>query len=185
MINSSSSDSGFRVTRILMWLHPEDFPDEARQIINGQIAIGSGGLFGKGIVSPGSFASLGYISDDHTDFIFAIVCESFGLVGGVSLVLAYLILIAHMIRQAVRIEDPYGAYLIFGTVAMLSAHIFENIMMVIGLMPVTGIPLPFVSYGGSNLMTNLAAIGLVENVIMHAKHKHRIRRIHTPRWFRI
>lgn len=174
-MNNSGSDN-FRFTRILMWLDPESYPDEARQIINGQIAIGSGGVFGKGIVSPGSFASLGYISDDHTDFIFAIVCESFGLVGGAALVLAYILLIARLIILAVRTEDPYGSYVIVGVMAMFLFHIVENIGMVIGLLPVTGIPLPFVSYGGSNMLTSMMGIGLVLNVVMrsrqHAQRQH-------------
>ena len=167
-INNSASDN-FRFTRILMWLNPEAYPDEARQIINGQIAIGSGGLFGKGIVSPGSFASLGYISDDHTDFIFAIVCESFGLVGGIALVLGYALLIGRLIVLSVRTKDPYGSYLIVGVMAMLLFHVVENIGMVIGLLPVTGIPLPFVSYGGSNMLTNMMGIGLVLNVVMRSR----------------
>ena len=145
-----------------------------RQIINGQIAIGSGGLWGKGIVSPGSFASLGYISDDHTDFIFAIVCESFGLAGGIALVLAYALLIGRLIVLSVRTRDPYGSYLIVGVMAMMLFHIVENIGMVIGLLPVTGIPLPFVSYGGSNMLTNMMGIGLVLNVVMRSRqHEHR------------
>ena len=167
-MNNSGSDN-FRFTRILMWLDPEAYPDEARQIINGQIAIGSGGIWGKGIISPGSFASLGYISDDHTDFIFAIVCESFGLVGGAALVLAYALLIARLIILAVRTKDPYGSYLIVGVMAMLLFHIVENIGMVIGLLPVTGIPLPFVSYGGSNMLTSMMGIGLVLNVVMRSR----------------
>ena len=167
-MNNSASDN-FRFTRILMWLNPDAYPDDARQVINGQIAIGSGGLFGKGIVSPGSFASLGYISDDHTDFIFAIVCESFGLVGGCALVLAYGVLIARLIILAMRTKDPYGSYLIVGVMAMLLFHIVENVGMVIGLLPVTGIPLPFVSYGGSNMLTNMMGIGLVMNVVMRSR----------------
>ena len=167
-INNTASDN-FRFDRILMWLNPDAYPDKARQIINGQIAIGSGGLFGKGIVSPGSFASLGYISDDHTDFIFAIVCESFGLVGGFALVLAYGLLIARLIVLAVRTDDPYGSYLIVGVTGLLLFHVLENIGMVIGLFPVTGIPLPFVSYGGSNMLTNMMGIGLVLNVVMRSR----------------
>ena len=167
-MNNSASEN-FRFDRILMWLNPDAYPDKARQIINGQIAIGSGGLWGKGIVSPGSFASLGYISDDHTDFIFAIVCESFGLAGGIALVLAYALLIGRLIVLSVRTKDPYGSYLIVGVMAMMLFHIVENIGMVIGLLPVTGIPLPFVSYGGSNMLTNMMGIGLVLNVVMRSR----------------
>lgn len=168
MTNSSAGDD-FRLTRFLIWLDPESYPDEARQVINAQIAVGSGGLFGKGIVSPGSFASLGYISDDHTDFIFAIVCESFGMVGAFALVTGYALLIGRLIWQAMRVTDPFGAYIIIGAMAMLLFHIVENLCMVIGLLPVTGIPLPFVSYGGSNMVTNMASIGLVQNVIIRTR----------------
>ena len=183
-MNNSASDN-FRFTRILIWLDPESYPDEARQVINAQIAIGSGGVFGKGIVSPGSFASLGYISDDHTDFIFAIVCESFGLVGGCALVLGYALLIARLIILAIRTKDPYGSYLIVGVTAMLMFHIVENIGMVIGLLPVTGIPLPFVSYGGSNMLTNMMGIGLVLNVVMRSRQKELQQRSSTNRVLRI
>ena len=168
-MNNTSAAENFRLTRFLIWLDPESYPDEARQVINAQIAVGSGGLFGKGVVSPGSFASLGYISDDHTDFIFAIVCESFGLVGGCALVAGYMILVGRLIWLAVHTPDPYGAHIIVAVTGVLLFHIIENLCMVIGLLPVTGIPLPFVSYGGSNMLTNMAAIGLVQNVVIRTK----------------
>ena len=179
-LNNSSSDN-FRLTRIWIWLDPESYPDEARQVINGQIALGSGGLFGKGLVSPGSFASLGYISDDHTDFIFSIVGESFGLVGSCLLVLGYVLLLGRLLYQSMRIEDPFGSYVVIGVFAMLLFHVVENIGMVIGLLPVTGIPLPFMSYGGSNMLTNMMAIGLAENVIMRARKKESHRRVGNVR----
>ena len=179
-LNNSSADN-FRLTRILIWLDPESYPDEARQVINGQIALGSGGLFGKGLVSPGSFASLGYISDDHTDFIFSIVGESFGLVGACLLVLGYILLLARLMYQSMRIEDPFGSYIVVGVFAMMLFHVVENIGMVIGLLPVTGIPLPFMSYGGSNMLTNMMAIGLAENVIMRARQKESHRRVRNVR----
>ena len=179
-LNNSSADN-FRLTRILIWLDPESYPDEARQVINGQIALGSGGLFGKGLVSPGSFASLGYISDDHTDFIFSIVGESFGLVGACLLVLGYVLLLGRLLYQSMRIEDPFGSYVVVGVFAMMLFHVVENIGMVIGLLPVTGIPLPFMSYGGSNMLTNMMAIGLSENVIMRARQKESHRRVRNVR----
>ena len=178
-MNNSGSDS-FRLTRILIWLDPESYPDDARQVINAQIAVGSGGLTGKGVVSPGSFASLGYISDDHTDFIFAICCESFGMVGALGLIGAYALLLGRLIYLSMKVEDPYGSYLIMGVMAMFLFHIMENICMVIGLLPVTGIPLPFVSYGGSNMLTNMMAIGLVQNVMMRERQKERHRSAPQP-----
>ncbi len=179
-MNNAASDN-FRLTRILIWLDPESYPDEARQVINGQTAFGSGGWFGKGLVSPGSFASLGYISDDHTDFIFAIVGESFGLVGACALVLAYGLLFARLIYQALKVEDPFGSYILIGVLAMFIFHVVENICMVIGLLPVTGVPLPFVSYGGSNMLTCMMAIGLAENVIMRSRQKESHTRASMPR----
>ena len=179
-MNNSASDS-FRLTRILIWLDPESYPDEARQVINGQIALGSGGLTGKGLVSPGSFASLGYISDDHTDFIFAVVGESFGLVGACGLVFAYILLFARLIYLSFKVEDPFGSYVIIAVLAMFLFHVVENICMVIGLLPVTGIPLPFMSYGGSNMLTNMMAIGLAENVIMRSRKRASHHRASTAR----
>lgn len=162
----NASGGGFRLNRILMWLNPEDYPDKARQVINAQIAVGSGGIWGKGLVSVGSFASLGYISDDHTDFIFAVVCESFGMAGGAALILAYVLMLTRMAYLAYKVTDPLGSYLIVGVMAMFTFHVVENICMVLGLLPVTGIPLPFMSYGGSNMITNMLGIGLVENVVI-------------------
>ena len=179
-MNNSASDN-FRLTRILIWLDPESYPDEARQVINGQIALGSGGLFGKGLVSPGSFASLGYISDDHTDFIFAVVGESFGLVGTCGLVIAYALMFARLLQQSGKVSDPFGSYVLIGVFGMFLFHVVENICMVIGLLPVTGIPLPFMSYGGSNMLTNMMAIGLAENVIMRSRKRESHRRISSVR----
>lgn len=179
-LNNAAGDN-FRLTRILIWLDPESYPDEARQVINGQIALGSGGLFGKGLVSPGSFASLGYISDDHTDFIFAIVGEAFGMVGACGLVVAYGLLFARLIYLSFKVKDPFGSYVIIGVFAMFLFHVVENIGMVIGLLPVTGIPLPFMSYGGSNMLTNMMAIGLAQNVIMRSRKRDSHRRVSTSR----
>ena len=104
------------------------------------------------------------------------MCESFGLVGGIALVLGYALLIGRLIVLSVRTKDPYGSYLIVGVMAMLLFHVVENIGMVIGLLPVTGIPLPFVSYGGSNMLTNMMGIGLVLNVVMRSRqHEQRQR----------
>ena len=183
-MNNSNSDS-FRLTRILIWLDPESYPDEARQVINGQIALGSGGIFGKGLVTPGSFASLGYISDDHTDFIFSIVGEAFGLVGMVGLICAYAFMLGRLLYHAVKIEDPLGSYIVMGVFSMFLFHVVENIGMVIGLLPVTGIPLPFMSYGGSNMLANMMAIGLAENVIMRTRKRDSHRRVGVVRTRRL
>lgn len=160
----------FRVDRIQVWLDPEyDINDSGMQTYNARLMLGSAGLWGKGLFSVGNFAALNYVPDDHTDFIFAVVCETFGFVGGGLMILFYLAMLLRMVYLANHAEDTFGCYLIIGVMAMMFFHIFENISMVIGLMPVTGIPLPFVSYGGSNYITNIMGIGLVCNVSMRSR----------------
>ena len=139
--------------------------------INGQIAVGSGGLWGKGIVSVGSFASLGYIPDDHTDFCFAIFCEAFGFIGALLLYGAYLLLLGRLLYHAYHTEDQFGSNILLCTFSMFLFHILENICMILGILPVTGIPLPFISYGGSSCLTNMLALGLAMNVIMRSREK--------------
>ncbi|MBR3928783.1 MAG: rod shape-determining protein RodA [Clostridia bacterium] len=165
----NASSSSFRLTRILMWLNPEDYPDDARQVINGQIAIGTGGLSGRGVASLGSFASLGFIPDDHTDFCFAIVCETFGFIGACTVIAFFAFLLGRMIYHSFKVTDKFGSYCIIGVTAMFLFHILENICMIVGILPVTGIPLPFISYGGSNMLTNMLCVGLVMNVIMRSR----------------
>ena len=160
----------FRVDRIQVWLDPTyAINDAGMQTYNARLALGSGGLWGKGLFSVGNFAAMGYIPDDHTDFIFAIVCETFGFVGGGLMILLFLAMMLRMLALSRQAEDAFGTYVIIGVMAMLFFHIFENISMVIGLMPVTGIPLPFVSYGGSSYLTNIIGIGLVVNVTMRSR----------------
>ena len=160
----------FRVYRIQVWLNPDyDINNSGMQTYNARLMLGSGGLWGKGLFSVGNFAALNYVPDDHTDFIFAVVCETFGFVGGGLMILLYLAMLLRMMYLANHAEDTFGCYLIIGVMAMMFFHIFENISMVIGLMPVTGIPLPFVSYGGSNYITNIMGIGLVCNVAMRSR----------------
>ena len=157
-------------SRINTWRDPfSSSSDEGYQIVQSLYSIGSGGLTGKGMFSLGSFASLGFIPDDHTDFCFAIVCEAFGFIGATALILAFALLLGRLIWHAVKTEDKFGSYIITGVMAMFLFHIMENICMIIGLMPVTGIPLPFISYGGSNYLTNMLAIGLVMNVVMNSR----------------
>ncbi|MBR0464315.1 MAG: rod shape-determining protein RodA [Clostridia bacterium] len=163
------SDS-FRVARIQVWLDPNyDINDSGMQTYNARLALGSGGLWGKGLFAVGNFAALNYIPDDHTDFIFAIVCETFGFAGGALMIGLFFAMVTRMIVLARRAMDALGYYVIMGVMAMMLFHIFENISMVIGLMPVTGIPLPFVSYGGSSYLTNSVGLGLVLNVTMRSR----------------
>lgn len=136
------------------------------QVDNGQTAIGSGQMFGKGLFVPGSYAQLKYVPDSHTDFIFSVTIESVGFIGGTALIALYFLLLIRTLYLAMVAKDNFGTYLTVGVACMFIFHIFENIGMTIGLMPVTGIPLPFFSYGGSNMLTNMIAYGLVMNVAM-------------------
>lgn len=165
-----SYSDNFRIDRIQVWLDQNyDINDAGLQTYNARIELARGGLFGRGLFSVGNFAALNYVPDDHTDFIFAVLCETFGFVGGGFIIILYLILLLRMMYIAKHAGDAFGTYLVIGVMAMMFFHIFENISMVIGLMPVTGIPLPFVSYGGSSYLTNSAGIGLVLNVAMRSR----------------
>lgn len=160
-----SGSESYRLYRILSFLDPVKYAGSAGlQVLNSQEAIGSGGLRGIGFFIIGSHSQLNFVPEDWTDFIFASVGEAVGFIGTVLIVVLYLILILRMIYLAKYTKDDYGRLIIFGVVAMLFFHIFQNIAMTVGLMPITGIPLPFLSYGGSNLMTNVVAIALVLNV---------------------
>ncbi len=161
---ASGSDS-YRLERILSFVNPALVDESATyQVNNSKIAIGSGGMDGAGIFVPGSFSQLDYVPEDWTDFIFSTIGEAFGFKGCLIILLVYLALIVRMLYLARYTTDRFGQMVIIGVMAMMLFHIFENIGMTTGLMPVTGIPLPFLSYGGSNLVTNMAGIGLVLNV---------------------
>ncbi len=162
---ASGSDS-YRLERILSFVNPALVDESAvYQVNNSKIAIGSGGLSGVGTFVQGSFSQLDYVPEDWTDFIFSTIGEAFGFVGCALVILTYLLIIVRMLYLARYTVDRFGQMVIIGVMAMMLFHVLENIGMTTGLMPVTGIPLPFLSYGGSNLITNMAGIGMVLNVI--------------------
>jgi len=130
-----------------------------------QIAIGSGGLTGRGYLK-GLQTNLDYVPEQHTDFIFTAVGEEFGFVGSVVVLFLFAVLIWRAFRIALISKDPFGTYLAAGIASMFAIQMFVNIGMTLGIMPITGIPLPFVSYGGSSLIANYAAVGLLMNVHM-------------------
>ena len=135
------------------------------QVLQSQMAIGSGQKTGVGAFVVGSISQLGYVPEDWTDFIFSSIGEAFGFVGCVAVIILYALLLLRMFYLAYFTQDRFGKLIIYGVIAMFFAHIVENIGMTLGLMPITGIPLPFLSYGGSNFVTNMAGIGLVLNVV--------------------
>lgn len=154
----------YQKNRILNFLDPSRDPlGSSYQGLQGTIAIGSGGAFGKGYMM-GTQTQYGFIPEQDTDYIFATLAEEFGFAGSVFLILCYLHLLYRILVIAGRAKDLYGATICIGVAGMLFVHIFENIGMTIGLMPVTGIPLPFISYGGTFQLINLIGIGLVLSV---------------------
>jgi len=156
----------YQKRRIITFLNPDLDPLGAGyHLIQSKIAIGSGGLFGKGFMK-GTQSKLGFLPEQHTDFIFSALGEEWGLFGCFIVMGLYLLLIWWGLRIAVEAKDRFGAILSFGVVAMLFWHSFINMAMVLGLMPVVGIPLPLLSYGGSFLLSTLIGIGLLLNVSM-------------------
>ena len=134
-------------------------------IIQSKVAVGSGGVFGKGFMK-GTQCKLGFLPEQQTDFIFSVLAEEWGLLGSLLVISLYLILILWGLRIAMTAKDRFGAILAFGVVAMLFWHAFINIGMVVGIMPVVGIPLPLLSYGGSFMVSTLIGVGLLLNVSM-------------------
>ncbi|MED4779147.1 FtsW/RodA/SpoVE family cell cycle protein [Brevibacillus choshinensis] len=152
--------------RIIFWMDPDlEAMGRGFQLKQALIAIGSGQLFGKGIDTP-TQASFGWVPVGESDFIFTVIAEKLGFIGAGLLMILFFFLIYRMIRIAMEAKDPFGSYVVAGVVGMLTFQIFENIGMTIQLMPITGIPLPFISYGGSSLITNFLIIGVVLNVGM-------------------
>jgi len=155
--------------RLLISYQPErDYFGEGFNIIQAQIAIGTGGLFGNGLA--GSLQSqLGLLRVRYTDFIFAHAMGMVGFVGGVALVAAYLILLWRTSRVALLTNDLFGRALATGITALLFFQAFVNMGMNVGLLPVTGVPLPFISLGGSAIWTQFAALGLVQALLTHRR----------------
>jgi len=148
------------VDRIVAFFYPELDPENTGyQVIQSKTAIGSGMLYGRGLYK-GVQNQLGYLPTKETDFIFAVIGEELGLAGGLSLLCLYGVLIYRLIKIAKSSANLFGSLIVSGTTAMLFFHIFENISMTMGLMPVTGIPLPFISYGGTFMLMNMISIGL-------------------------
>lgn len=156
----------YQRNRILTFLDPDRDPLGAGyHVIQSQIAIGSGKLFGKGYMH-GTQNRLNFLPEQHTDFIFAVFSEEWGLVGCAVLLLLYFVMIAYCLRVVQRAKDRFGALLVFGMIAIVFWHVTINIAMVSGVMPVVGVPLPMVSYGGSALASMMFAVGVMMNVSM-------------------
>jgi len=150
----------YQFDRIVVFVYPElDPEDTGYQVIQSKTAIGSGLLYGRGLYQ-GVQNQLGYLPTKETDFIFAVIGEELGFIGGILLLLLYAILLYRLLRIAKHTSSMFGSLIVTGITAMLFFHIFENIGMTMGLLPVTGIPLPFISYGGTFMLVNMVSIGL-------------------------
>lgn len=161
----------YQLNRLIIFVNPEMDPTHTGyQIIQSKVAIGSGGLIGKGY-GEGSQVQNNFLPTHHTDFIFAVVGEELGFVGAIIVLALYLLLLLCAMRIAMRAADMFGSLIVSGIVAMLLFQIFTNIGMTVGLMPVTGITLPFFSYGGTSLLINMLAVGMILSVNIRSNVK--------------
>ena len=160
----TANSQDYRLARILGWLNPDLYSSsDAYQQTMSKMTIGSGGLGGNGMFVSGSISQLNYVPADWTDFIYATIGETWGFIGCVGVLVGYILILLRMLYLAWFTRDKFGRLIIIGVMGMLLFHVLENIAMTLGLMPITGIPLPFLSYGGSNMMTNMGGVGLVLN----------------------
>ncbi len=155
----------YQFGRIYAWLDPYNYAKlEGFHLINSLNAIGSGQIFGKGYND-----SEVYIPENHTDFIFSVIGEEYGFIGASVVISLFFLLIYHLTKTALDTKEPFNAYVCAGIISMITFHVFQNIGMTIQLLPITGIPLPFISYGGSSLMGNMFALGIVFSMRYHHK----------------
>lgn len=153
----------YQFARIYSWLDPYSYSSsDGYHLITSLNAIGSGEIFGKGFRGREV-----YVAENHTDFIFTVIGEEWGFIGASFVICMFFLLIYHLTKTTLLLKDPFSTYVCSGIIAMITFHVFENIGMTIQLLPITGIPLPFISYGGSSLMGNALAIGLVFSMRFH------------------
>jgi rod shape determining protein RodA len=156
----------YQLDRLRAFLDRENTPADVRYNLDqAEIAVGSGGLIGQGYLH-GRQTTLDYVPEQHTDFIFTVAGEEFGFVGALFVLLLFALLLWRAIRIAYLSKDPFGTYLATGVAIMFAIQMFVNIGMVIGIMPITGIPLPFLSYGGSSMLASCIGVGILLNVHM-------------------
>ena len=156
----------YQKVRVKAFLFPKEDPlGMGYHITQSKIAIGSGGLLGKGYLK-GTQSQLRFLPARHTDFIFSVIGEEFGFIGVIVVLLIYYLFLARIFKSVGKSRDRAGVYIIFMVAVMLSSQFIINILMTIGLFPIAGIPLPFISYGGSSFLTNSMAVGLILNIKM-------------------
>ena len=157
----------YQIDRITAFMDPTpDVRSEGYNLIQSKIAIASGGLRGKGLQAENTQTSLDFVPEQHTDFIFTAVGEQLGLIGSVTLLLLLGFMLWRALRIAAMSRDLFGTLIAGGIAALWAFQIFVNLGMTMGIMPITGIPLPFMSYGGSSIIANYVAVGLLLNIHM-------------------
>lgn len=168
LIENLAGIKTYQLGRINSWLDPYTYSSgDGFHLTESMKAIGSGQLIGKGF-NQGEV----YIPENHTDFIFSVIGEEFGFIGAVVLIVIYLLLLMHLLKRASQTEVLFNKSFIIGYVSLLLFHIVQNIGMTIQLLPITGIPLPFISYGGSSLWSLMAGIGILLSMRYHAPKKY-------------
>lgn len=159
----------YQMNRLLVFIDPESAGDDAYNLQQSMIAVGSGGFWGKGIGNATQSAG-GFLPEAHTDFVFALFSETFGFAGAFLLIAMFLLLILSTVRIALRTDTLFLKLIAVGIAGMWTFQIFENIGMCIGMMPITGIPLPFISFGSSSMMVQIGIVGIVQS-IWRTRHK--------------
>lgn len=162
----------YQLSRLTAFVNPGGAPDVAYQVTMSKEAIGSGGFSGKGVGAT-TLGRLGFLPEDQTDFIFASVAEQLGFVGGAALLALFFVLIWRTLHVAAVSKDRFGTLVAVGIGTMFLFHVFVNVGMAMQIMPVTGIPLPFISYGRSSLVVGLISLGLLQSIAVRAKSEHR------------
>ena len=154
----------YQMNRLLVFIDPDaDTSGSGYNLKQSLIAVGSGGFFGKGI-GEASQSGAGFLPEAHTDFVFALLCEEFGFFGAMVLLALFALLIFGSIRVAIRSESLFSRLVVVGIVAMWTFQVLEEAGMCVGIMPITGIPLPFISFGSSSMLIQCAAVGIVQSV---------------------
>lgn len=156
--------ASYRMERIDIWLNPEKY-ERGYQTLQSLYAIGSGGLFGKGLGQ--SIQKLGFIPESHNDYIFSVVCEELGLFGAICVIAMFMLLIWRCVIVAFNTQDLFGALVVVGITSHIAVQVLVNIAVVTNSIPPTGVPLPFISYGGTALIMLMAEIGIVLSVSRH------------------
>jgi len=158
----------YQVARLTAFMNPEGDDILGYQVAQSKVAIGSGGLTGKGLDAQ-TLSNLNFLPEDHTDFIFSNLAERIGFVGSLALILLFFFLIWRILHVATISRDRFGVLIAVGVATIFLFHVFVNIGMTMGIMPVTGIPLPFISYGRSNLVVSILSLGLLQSIAMRSR----------------